>query len=368
MHFVDECLLIVEAGDGGKGAIAFRREKLEPFGGPAGGDGGRGGDVIFEGDGGLGTLSDLTHQRAVRAERGEDGMGKDCYGRGGKDTVVRVPLGTVVFDDETREKLFEITGHGERIIAAHGGRGGLGNKHFATSVDRAPRRSLPGTSGEKRRLHLELKVMADVGLLGFPNVGKSTLISAVSAARPKVANYPFTTLEPHLGVVSLGDSGTGGRRTFVVADIPGLVEGASEGIGLGHQFLRHVERTRILLHLVTVYDEPDRTPFGDYRIIRRELELYDPELAKREEIVAMTKADLPDVREAYEIAKLQFAAVGVELHLVSAATHEGLDALMLLAETKLRLAKEQAAPAVAAPESVAPGAPSAPTPEQPADG
>ena len=354
MHFVDECLLIVEAGDGGKGAIAFRREKLEPFGGPSGGDGGRGGDVIFEGDGGLGTLSDLTHQRAIRAERGGDGMGKDCYGRGGKDSVVRVPLGTVVFDDETREKLFEIVSRGERIIAAQGGRGGLGNKHFATSVDRAPRRAHPGTPGEKRRLHLELKVMADVGLLGFPNVGKSTPISAVSAARPKVADYPFTTLEPHLGVVSLGDSGTGGRRTFVIADIPGLVEGASDGTGLGHQFLRHVERTRILLHLVTVYEEPDRTPFGDYQVIRRELELYDPELAKREEIVAMTKADLPHVREAYEETKAQLAALGVELHLVSAATHQGLDALMLLAEKKLLRAKQNAAPLAARQEPTSP--------------
>ena len=360
MHFVDECLLIVEAGDGGKGAVAFRREKLEPFGGPSGGDGGRGGDVIFEGDGGLGTLSDLTHQRAIRAQRGEDGMGKDCYGRGGRDSVVRVPLGTVVFDDESRERLFEITRHGERVIAAQGGRGGLGNKHFATSVDRAPRRSQPGTPGEKKRLHLELKVMADVGLLGFPNVGKSTLIRAVSAARPKVADYPFTTLEPHLGVVSLGDSDSGGKRTFVIADIPGLVEGASDGTGLGHQFLRHVERTRLLLHLITVHDDPERTPFGDYQIIRREIELYDPELAKREEIVAMTKADLPHVREAYEETKAELAAIGVELHLVSAATHEGTEALMLLAEKKLLAAKQEAAAQARAQAPMTATPPSAP--------
>lgn len=337
MHFVDECLLIVEAGDGGKGAIAFRREKLEPFGGPSGGDGGHGGDVIFEGDGGMGTLSDLIHQRRVCAERGGDGMGKDCYGRGGKDCVVRLPLGTIAFDEETREKLFEITHDGERIVAAKGGRGGLGNKHFATSVDRAPRRAQPGTPGEKRRLHLELKVMADVGLLGFPNAGKSTLIRSVSKARPKVADYPFTTLEPHLGVVSLGD-----RRTFVIADIPGLVQGASDGTGLGHRFLRHVERTRILLHLVTVHDEPDRTPLRDYEILRRELELYSPELALKDELVALTKADLPHVRETYDACKSEFAARGVELHLVSAATGAGVNALMLLVEKKLLLAKQGA--------------------------
>jgi GTPase len=339
MHFVDECLLIVEAGDGGKGAIAFRREKYEPFGGPAGGDGGRGGNVVFEGDAGLGTLSDLTHQRAIRAERGEDGQGKDCYGRGGRDVVVRVPLGTIAFDEETDERLFEITAHKEQHVAAKGGMGGMGNKHFATSVDRAPRRAQPGTPGEKKRLRLELKVMADVGLLGFPNVGKSTLIRAVSAARPKVADYPFTTLEPHLGVVTTAGTAGDDGRSFVIADIPGLVEGASDGTGLGDRFLRHVERTRLLLHLVTVHDEPDRTPVGDYDVIRRELEQYDPELAAREEIVAMTKADLPHVREAYETARRELGERGVELHLVSAATHEGLDDLMRLVARRLAVKK-----------------------------
>ena len=327
MHFVDECSLIVEAGDGGNGAVAFRREKSVPFGGPAGGDGGNGGDVVFEGDEGLGTLQDISHQRTVRAERGQDGQGKDCYGRAGQDAVVRVPLGTVAYDETSGERLFDVTRHRERIVAAHGGHGGLGNKHFATPVDRAPRRALPGTPGEKRRVRLELKVMADVGLLGFPNVGKSTLIRAVSAARPKVADYPFTTLTPHLGVVSVGSPGDGGR-TFVIADIPGLVEGASDGVGLGHRFLRHVERTRVLLHLITLHDEPGRTPIGDYRIIRGELERYDPELAARREIVAMTKADLPEVRAAYEEAKAELEAMGVKCWLVSAATHEGIDALM----------------------------------------
>lgn len=342
MHFVDECLLIAEAGDGGKGAVAFRREKFVPLGGPAGGDGGRGGDVIFEGDEGMGTLQDLAHQRAVRAERGEDGQGKDCYGRAGRDVLVRVPLGTVVFDEETNEKLFEITRHRERVVAAKGGMGGLGNKHFATPVDRAPRKAQPGTPGECKRLRLELKIMADVGLLGFPNVGKSTLISAVSAARPKVADYPFTTLAPHLGVVTVGDPASGGH-SFVMADIPGLVEGASEGVGLGHQFLRHVERTRLLVHLVTLHDEPGRTPLEDYHVLRRELETYSPALAAREQIVALTKADLPHVREAYPELRSEFEKLGVELHLISAAAHEGTGELMALIARKLSEMKTRGA-------------------------
>jgi GTP-binding protein len=329
MHFVDECSLVIEAGDGGNGAVAFRREKSVPFGGPAGGDGGNGGDVVFEGDGGLGTLNDITHQKAVRAERGEDGKGKDCYGRAGEDAIVRVPLGTVAFDTQTGERLFEITSHKERVIAAKGGRGGLGNKHFATSTDRAPRRALPGIPGQRFSLRLELKVMADVGLLGFPNVGKSTLISSVTLAHPKVADYPFTTLEPHLGVVAIDGAGEQ-RRTFVMADLPGLVEGASDGIGLGHRFLRHVERTRVLLHLVTVHDEPGRTPLGDYRVIRNELARYS------------------HVREAYDELRAALLAEGVEVHLISAATHEGVDALMTLVARKLDELRQRQPPAASA--------------------
>jgi GTP-binding protein len=328
MHFVDECLLLVEAGNGGNGAVAFRREKSVPMGGPAGGDGGRPGDVVFEGDSGLGTLNDLVHERTIRAERGQDGQGKDCYGRGGKDVVVKVPLGTVAFVEQTGGQLFEVLRHGERVIAAQGGKGGLGNKHFATSVDRSPRRALPGILGEKKRLRLELKVMADVGLLGFPNAGKSTLLRSVSAARPKVADYPFTTLEPHLGVVTFSQADPGASRTLVIADIPGLVEGAAEGVGLGHRFLRHVERTRLLLHLVTVHEEPGRSPLSDYRTIRGELTRYGGHLPELEEIVAMTKSDLPHVREAHAEFSAALAREGKQVHLVSAATHEGVASLM----------------------------------------
>lgn len=328
MRFIDECDIRVEAGNGGRGAVAFRREKFVPFGGPAGGDGGNGGDVVFVADTGLNTLYDFTHQRVLRAEHGENGGGKDCYGRAGRDLVVRVPVGTIVYDRERGEKLCELLRPGERVVIARGGKGGRGNKHFATPVDRAPRRAEPGTPGQHLELRLELKVMADVGLVGFPNVGKSTFISAVSRAHPKIADYPFTTLEPHLGVVVLNDGRRGVARTFVVADIPGLIPGASEGHGLGFRFLRHVERTRVLLHLVTQTDEPGRSPLEDYRTIRKELAAFSPELARFPEIVAMTKADLPEVRGAYETAKADFAALGIDLHLISAVTHEGLDALL----------------------------------------
>ena len=328
MRFIDECTLLVEAGDGGNGCVAFRRAKYIPFGGPAGGDGGDGGDVVFEGDPGLGTLLDVKHQRVIRAENGGRGQGKDCYGRAGADKVVRVPLGTVVYDQDSDERLFEIVQPNQRQVVAKGGKGGRGNIHFATPADRAPRRAEPGTPGVKRALRLELKVLADVGLLGFPNVGKSTLISAVSRARPKIADYPFTTLVPHLGVVQLGDASRGLGRSFVLADIPGLIPGASEGTGLGIQFLKHLERTRVLLHLITLDEAPTRSPVEDYRVVREELAHFDRELLHRPEVVALSKCDLPHVREAYPQLKSDFEAIGVALRLVSAATHEGLDDLM----------------------------------------
>ncbi|MES1185144.1 MAG: Obg family GTPase CgtA, partial [Myxococcales bacterium] len=244
-------------------------------------------------------------------------------------------VGTVVYDATTREKLCELVRNGERFVVATGGRGGRGNKHFATPTDRAPRKYEKGEPGQVRELRLELRVMADVGLLGFPNVGKSTLISAVSRARPKVADYPFTTLVPHLGVVTIGDSRSGLGRSFVIADIPGLIPGASEGAGLGIRFLRHLERTRVLLHLLALADEPGRNPIDDYHVIRRELLNFNPDLAGRPEVVALTKADLPDVVEAYPALAEEFKKLGVELRLVSAATHHGLTELMQELSEKL---------------------------------
>jgi GTP-binding protein len=328
MRFIDECTLRVEAGDGGNGCVAFRRAKYVPFGGPAGGDGGDGGDVVFEADPGLGTLLDVKHLRAVRAADGAPGQNKDRYGRAGVDRVVRVPLGTVVFDLGGNKRLFELVSPRQRQVVAKGGKGGRGNKHFATPIDRAPRRAEPGTLGEKRVLRLELKVLADVGLLGFPNVGKSTLISAVSRARPKIADYPFTTLIPHLGVVQVGDGARGLGRSFVLADIPGLIPGASEGMGLGIRFLKHLERTRVLLHLVTVDPDSTRTVVDDYRLLREELGSFEKKLLSRPEVVALSKADLPHVRDAYPDLRAQFEELGVSLRLVSAVTHEGLTDLM----------------------------------------
>lgn len=324
VKFVDTAELDVVAGRGGNGAIAFRREKFVPFGGPSGGDGGKGGDVVLVADEGKSTLLDLAHVRILRGAHGEHGQGKDCYGRKGGDLEVRVPVGTQVYDRESGELLFDIDAPDTRMVLARGGKGGRGNIHFATPYDRAPRRAEPGEPGEEKKVRLELKVMADVGLLGFPNVGKSTFIRAVSRARPKVADYPFTTLEPHLGVVSIGD-----EATFVVADIPGLIPGAAEGAGLGHRFLRHVERTRALLHLVTLDPGEDRDPVKDYEALRSELAKFDPDLASRPEIVAMTKADLPEVREAFEAAKKKFAKKKIDLRLVSAATGEGVRDLLI---------------------------------------
>lgn len=319
MKFVDSCGIKVIAGTGGNGCIAFRREKYVPFGGPAGGDGGRGGNVVFVGDSGRTTLLDVALTRTLVAESGEHGRGKDQYGKGGSDRVVRLPVGTQGFDKETNALLFDVDADGKEVVVARGGRGGRGNIHFASPVERAPRRAEPGEAGEERTLRLELKVMADVGLLGFPNVGKSTFIRAVSRARPKVADYPFTTLVPHLGVVAVGE-----ESNFVLADIPGLLPGAAEGVGLGTRFLKHVERTRALLHLVTLDPTEGRDPVVDFDALMVELGKFDPALAARPQVVAMSKADLPDVREAWTAVREQFAERGVELRLVSAATGEGV--------------------------------------------
>jgi GTP-binding protein len=332
MQFVDEITIEARGGDGGDGSTAMRREKYKPLGGPAGGDGGRGGDVVFEADSRLTTLFDLTYKRLLRGERGEHGRGNDQYGKGGESSIVRVPVGTLVSDAESGEPLCDLTRAGERCVVARGGRGGRGNLHFATSTDRAPMRAEKGEPGEHRKLRLELKLLADVGIVGFPNVGKSTFIASVSKARPKVADYPFTTLVPHLGVVWRGE-----ERGFVVADIPGLIEGAADGAGLGHRFLKHVERTRVLLHLLSLDPAPSREPLRDYDVLRAELERFDPELARRPALCALSKLDLPEVREAYPRLRDELDARGVALLAFSAATREGvpelLDALeRLLAE------------------------------------
>jgi GTP-binding protein len=323
MRFVDSCKVRVVAGDGGNGAIAFRREKYIPFGGPSGGDGGDGGNVVLEVDEGLSTLLDVQYSATLRAESGENGQGSDCYGRGAADLVIRVPAGTQVFDVDGEKLLFDLTEPGTKVVVAKGGKGGRGNIHFATPYDRAPRKAEPGEPGEHKHYRLELKVMADVGLLGFPNAGKSTFVSAVSRARPKVADYPFTTLVPQLGVVKVGEA-----ASFVIADIPGLIPGASEGAGLGIRFLKHVERTRALLHLITLDHGDGRDPMKDYTALRKELAKFDEDLASRPEVVALSKSDIPEVREAYPALKAKFKRKKIDLHLVSAATGEGVKELV----------------------------------------
>lgn len=299
MQFVDEATITVIAGDGGSGCVSFRREKFIPFGGPDGGDGGGGGSVWLLADEGLNTLVDFRHLRTHKARRGENGMGRQMAGKAGEDVVVRVPVGTVVYNVETEEQIGDLTEDGDRLLVARGGVGGQGNIHFKSSVTRAPRRSTPGTPGENRGLRLELKVLADVGLLGFPNAGKSTFIRAVSAAVPKVADYPFTTLQPHLGVVRIDTD-----QSFVVADIPGLIEGAADGAGLGVQFLKHVARTRLLLHVVDLAPQDGETdPFQQIRTIERELKSFDSELLNRERWLVFNKADLLPEDERQKVAK-----------------------------------------------------------------
>ncbi len=327
--FIDECRIHVQSGDGGRGCCSFWREKYVPKGGPDGGTGGRGGSVTLEADRGLATLLDTHGRKFYKAERGKHGSGGRKDGRSGQDVVILVPPGTVVKDDATREVLIELVEHGQTWLAAQGGKGGRGNACFATPTNQAPITVEPGTPGEERWLRLELKVLADVGLLGFPNAGKSTLISRVSAARPKIASYPFTTLHPHLGMVE-----SGGAR-FVIADIPGLIPGASHGAGLGHRFLRHVERTRMLVHLLD--PEPllaggdlERGCARDYQALRDELGAYSEDLAKRPEIVCISKADLVSDPAERALIEEGLRARGIEPRWVSAATGEGIEALVQL--------------------------------------
>ncbi len=325
MKFVDEVSITVQAGDGGNGSASFRREKFIPFGGPDGGDGGRGGGVYLEADEGLNTLADFRHARAFRAERGQNGMSRQKTGRSGEDVVVAVPVGTVVRDEDTGEDLGDLVRHRQRLLVAAGGSGGLGNLHFKSSTNRAPRQTTSGKPGEQRRLRLELKVLADVGLLGMPNAGKSTLIRSISAARPKVADYPFTTLHPHLGVVVVES-----HRSFVVADIPGLIGGAAEGAGLGMRFLKHLSRTRLLLHVVdAIPEDPDRDPVDDVLALLAELQSFSPELAARERWLVINKLDLlaPEDRAAWVDDVVQRLQWQGPVYPVSAVTGEGTRAL-----------------------------------------
>ncbi|SHE40208.1 GTPase ObgE [Thermomonas hydrothermalis] len=346
MKLVDEAEITVIAGNGGNGCISFRREKFIPLGGPDGGDGGDGGDVWLQADENLNTLVDFRHQTKFKAQRGENGMGRQMYGKAGEDLVITVPVGTVVHNVETDEIIGDLTEHGQRLLVAKGGRGGLGNMHFKSSVNRAPRKATPGGEGETRVLRLELKLLADVGLLGFPNAGKSTFIRAVSAATPKVADYPFTTLYPNLGVVSVEPG-----RSFVIADIPGLIEGAAEGAGLGSLFLRHIQRTRLLLHLVDISPmDPLNgaqglpSPVQQVRAIERELGRFDPALLEKPRWLVLNKADLlleEDARAAAEaiVAELGWTA---PWFLVSAIGRQGTWPIMLEVQAFFDHLREQA--------------------------
>jgi GTP-binding protein len=328
--FIDRAKIHVQGGDGGNGVTAFRREKFVPRGGPSGGDGGRGGDVFVVADSSLNTLLHLRYNPQHIADRGRHGEGSNCSGHDGDDHTIRVPVGTQIFDANSGELLFDLDQDGARWLAARGGRGGFGNSHFATSTNRAPRYHQTGTAGEERDLQLELKLLADVGLVGFPNAGKSTLISTVSAARPKIADYPFTTLEPHLGVVDLGDF-----RSFVIADIPGLIEGAHAGAGLGDRFLRHVERTKLLLHLVDVSSLSGRETVRDYETVNRELASYNPALAGRPQIVVATKTDAVDEPERLESLRRRAQQDGQPFLAISSVTGKGVRELVNAVAAKL---------------------------------
>ena len=337
MHFVDEAIIHVHAGAGGDGSKSFRREKYVPKGGPDGGDGGDGGSVVFVADPNKNTLIDFAGKHHWRADNGENGARKKMYGRGGEDLIVPVPPGTLVHDVNKSITIADLTDPGSTAVVAKGGKGGRGNFHFRTSTHQAPREFEEGTPGEERNLKLELKLIADVGLAGLPNAGKSTLLAAVSAARPKVADYPFTTLAPQLGIVNLA-----GDRQFVLADIPGLIEGAHGGAGLGHAFLRHVERTKLIVHLVDLYPPEGSDPAEHYRTIRRELEAFSPALAAKPEVVAGNKIDLTPGEDDDAIARLT-EAVAQPIFPISAATRVGIPALLAEVWSRLQALREREA-------------------------
>ncbi|MGB9628339.1 MAG: GTPase ObgE [Thermodesulfobacteriota bacterium] len=337
MKFVDEVQILVKAGDGGNGCVSFRREKFIPRGGPDGGDGGKGGDVILQADAQLSTLLDLTYPQSFRAQKGSHGKGKDQTGKNGKDLIIRVPAGTLVRDGETGEILQDLLFNGQRFVAAQGGRGGRGNARFATPTHRTPRHAEKGEKGQQRLLRLELKLLADVGLIGYPNVGKSTLLAQISSARPKIADYPFTTLVPNLGVVMREEG-----RPFVVADIPGLIEGASKGAGLGLNFLRHIERTRLLIHLLDISEGPSKDPVEKFHALNHELVSYHASLQKKRQVVALNKIDLPWVRERKEEVEKRFKEIGYKLYPISGRTGEGVWDLMEVVSQTLEKISGQA--------------------------
>ena len=323
MKFIDETKIRVIAGDGGRGCVAFRREKFVPRGGPSGGNGGHGGDVIMEADSQLTTLLDLRYQKQYKAGRGQHGMGSDCHGRRGDDRIIRVPVGTIIREAATGKLIGDLKAPGERVVVAAGGRGGKGNAHFVSSTQRSPRFAQPGEAGEDKELHIELRLLADAGIIGLPNAGKSTLISVISSVRPKIADYPFTTVTPNLGVVSYGN-----HQSFVIADIPGLIEGAHAGHGLGDKFLRHVMRTRVLIHLVDGSNVSAEDPLKSWRAVNRELELFNPELVNKPQLVVASKVDIPEARTNAELIAQDLPEKFRPLYEISAVTGEGVKGLV----------------------------------------
>ncbi len=330
--FSDRAKIIIKSGNGGDGHVSFRREKYVPNGGPDGGDGGRGGDVIFEVDEGLNTLTDFRHRRKFAAENGEEGGKKRCTGRSGNSITLKVPAGTVIKEASSGKVIADMSGENKKQIVLHGGKGGLGNMHFATAKMQAPKYAQPGKAGIELEVQLELKVIADVGLVGFPNVGKSTLLAHVSNANPKIANYHFTTLNPNLGVVDLPDA-----KSFVMADIPGLIEGASEGVGLGHQFLRHIERTKVIIHLLDAASVEGRDPVEDYYAINKELEAYNVDILKKPQVIAANKIDaIPEEENPYiEELKKEFEPKGIKVFPISAVSGKGVKELLFAVSSML---------------------------------
>ncbi len=335
--FCDNAKIVIKSGKGGDGHVSFRRELYVPAGGPDGGDGGRGGDIIFQVDDGLNTLTDFRHVRKYAASNGKEGGKRRCHGADGEDLVIKVPEGTVIKDFETGKVIADMSGKNRREVILKGGKGGLGNMHFATSTMQAPKYAQPGQPAIELWVQLELKVIADVGLVGFPNVGKSTLLSRVSNARPKIANYHFTTLDPHLGVVDLD-----GEAGFVMADIPGLIEGAAKGVGLGHEFLRHVERTRVLIHVVDAASTEGRDPVEDIRAINRELKAYDPALAEKKQVIAANKVDVIDWdgEDPVEKLKAEFEPEGIRVFPISAVSGQGVKELLYSVKELLNSIKQ----------------------------